>query len=385
MKRMAGALALALCALNGWAQNYTVKGTVKGLADGTVVQLVPMSHDNEKPVATATVKGGVFTLSGTTEEPRCMLLKVKDAYGSSMLMVEKGVSMSLTGEAGISATPNGSSYYSFDVNYSGSPATARLEQLMSTRDSLGRVRTAFERKYKSLMEQLGKAYKTKNKALIDSLNNSPEGKAMGAEDVAFFNTVKAKFNQVVLDNKDTFWGPLMMICQTSYLTPDQKVLYDQLSPAAKASYYGKLVKEEVDPSKKDGQKVPDFKVKDAAGREITLKELCKGKKYILIDFWASWCVPCRKEIPNVKKLYAQYASKGFEVVSISIDKKKADWEKAVKAEQLKWPNFLDTTGVADLYKVKFVPTMYLIKADGTIVGDQLRGQALADKLAELYK
>lgn len=385
MKRFAGVVALALFALSGWAQDYTVKGTIKGLPDGTVIQLVPFSHDNEKPVASASMENGAFTLSGTTEEPRCMLLKVKGAFGNSVMMVEKGVSVSVAGKVRKDTTSRGQLYYYFDVTYSGSPATAKYEKLMSSKDSLRTVRIAFDEKYKSLMDKQGQAYKTKNKALLDSLRNSPEGKAMAAEDQAFFKAVENKFQQTVLENKDSFWGPLMMICQTTYLTPDMKGLYDQLSPAAKASYYGKLVKEEVDPSKKDGQKVPDFKVKNAAGKEVSLTELCKGKNYILIDFWASWCVPCRKEIPNVKKLYAQYASKGFEVVSISIDLKKSDWEKAVKAEQLKWPNFLDTTGVADLYKVKFVPTMYLIKADKTIVGDQLRGQALADKLAELYK
>ena len=105
----------------------------------------------------------------------------------------------------------------------------------------------------------------------------------------------------------------------------------------------------------------------------------------MIDFWASWCNPCRKEIPNLKKLYAQYSGKGFEIVSISIDQKKADWEKALKEEGLPWPNFLDETGVAALYKVKFVPTMYLINADGVMVGENLRGEDLAEKLKELFQ
>ena len=119
---------------------------------------------------------------------------------------------------------------------------------------------------------------------------------------------------------------------------------------------------------------------------VLLRKIGKGRtKYILIDFWASWCAPCRKEIPNIKKQYAKYADKGFEVISISIDKKKADWEKALKEEQLKWPNFLDETGVAQLYKVRAVPTMYLIDAEGRMVGENMRGEALAAKLAELFK
>ena len=117
---------------------------------------------------------------------------------------------------------------------------------------------------------------------------------------------------------------------------------------------------------------------------LTTPPETKGK-FVLIDFWASWCNPCRKEIPNLKNLYKLYGDKGFQIVSISIDKKKAEWEKALEEEQLPWPNFLDETGVADLYKVRFVPTMYLIDAQGTLVGENLHGQALADKLKELFQ
>ena len=134
-----------------------------------------------------------------------------------------------------------------------------------------------------------------------------------------------------------------------------------------------------------GSAVTEFTVKDNDGKEVTLASLREGKKYVLIDFWASWCNPCRKEIPNLKNLYKLYGDKGFQIVSISIDKKKAEWEKALEEEQLPWPNFLDETGVADLYKVRFVPTMYLIDAQGTLVGENLRGQALADKLKELFQ
>jgi thiol-disulfide isomerase/thioredoxin len=188
-----------------------------------------------------------------------------------------------------------------------------------------------------------------------------------------------------MDNKDTFWGPLLMVSLMSYLTDGQKPWYEALSPEAKGSYYGRKVKEELYPAGKVGSKVPDFTVKDQDGKSVTLAELCNGGKYILIDFWASWCNPCRKEIPNLKKLYAGYADKGLRIISISIDKKEADWLKALKEEQLSWPNFRDTEGIADLYKVKLIPTMYLINAEGVMVGENLRGTALAEKLAELFK
>jgi thiol-disulfide isomerase/thioredoxin len=127
-------------------------------------------------------------------------------------------------------------------------------------------------------------------------------------------------------------------------------------------------------------------LKDEAGKSYTLEQLLKGKKYLLIDFWASWCAPCRKEIPNVKKNYEQYKNHGFEVVSISIDQNAAAWKKAVQQEQLKWPNFL-SPAVANQFKVRAVPTMYLIDANGVVLGinEDVRGEALGKKLAELFK
>ena len=79
----------------------------------------------------------------------------------------------------------------------------------------------------------------------------------------------------------------------------------------------------------------------------------------------------------------KYADKGFQIISISIDKKKADWEKALQEEQLSWPNYLDNGDVAVIYKVKMIPTMYLINTNGIMVGENLRGEALAEKIEQL--
>ena len=144
------------------------------------------------------------------------------------------------------------------------------------------------------------------------------------------------------------------------------------------------MKEELYPAGNIGQQVKPFTVKDAEGKDVTLATLLEGKKYLLIDFWASWCGPCRREIPNLKNLYKQYAEKGFQIVSISIDKNESDWQKALKEEGLEWPNFRSQE-VSDLYRVKSVPTMYLIDSKGVLVGTDLRGEALVKKLAELFQ
>ncbi|MBQ7554791.1 MAG: TlpA family protein disulfide reductase [Bacteroidaceae bacterium] len=134
---------------------------------------------------------------------------------------------------------------------------------------------------------------------------------------------------------------------------------------------------------KVGDKVPTFTVKDAAGQERSLADLCKGKKYVMIDFWATWCVPCRKEMPNVKAQYEKFASKGFEIIGVSEDRSKPTMEAFVEKEGLKWPVFRDQTQIAAKYGVNVIPTTFIIDAEGTIVAKDLRGDDLGAKLAEL--
>ena len=379
-----GLMAMA-CTSQPVVDGYVLKGHIEGLPDGTHVQLVPVSHDSELPFADTTVVNGQFVFSGKMEEPRAFHLLVKDAYGSRNLMLEN-TQMEVTGKLVAKKEADGGvSYNLSSLSVKGSPLSARYDSLLSARTYMDSLYALNARKFAAFDSLMQVAYVAKDQAKIQALRQSEDGKARAAANKAFFGTVDSLYRQVVMTNKDSFWGPLMMISFTSYLSEDMKPWYEALSPAAQQSYYGQKVKEELYPAGKEGTVVPDFKVKDRTGKEVSLSELRQGKKYVLIDFWASWCNPCRKEIPNLKKLYAQYSGKGFEIVSISIDQKKADWEKALKEEGLTWPNFLDETGVAALYKVKFVPTMYLITADGVMVGENLRGEALATKLKELFQ
>lgn len=379
-----GLMAMA-CTSQPVVDGYVLKGHIEGLPDGTHVQLVPVSHDSELPFADTTVVNGQFVFTGKMEEPRAFHLLVKDAYGSRNLMLEN-TQMEVTGKLVAKKEADGGvSYNLSSLSVKGSPLSARYDSLLSARTYLDSLYALNARKFAAFDSLMLAAYQVKDQAKIQALRQSEGGKAKAAADKAFFSTVDSRYRQVVMTNKDSFWGPLMMISFTTYLSEDMKPWYEAFSPAAQQSYYGQKVKEELYPSGKEGTVVPDFKVKDRTGKEVSLSELRQGKKYVLIDFWASWCNPCRKEIPNLKKLYAQYSGKGFEIVSISIDQKKADWEKALKEEGLTWPNFLDETGVAALYKVKFVPTMYLITADGVMVGENLRGEALTTKLKELFQ
>ena len=343
------------------SDSYVIRGSIEGLPDGTHVQLIPVSHERETPLADTTLVNGQFTFTGNADEPLAVLLMVKDAYGSRRLMLENAsidVSGSVTADS-VNGMPN---YDLEKLTVTGSPLSARYDSLMSVHQSMDSLYQANARNYKDAPREVREKV-----------------------DAAFFHTVDSVYHAAIMREKDSFWGPLLLVSLTSYLTDDQKPWYEAFSDEAKASRYGQMVKDELYPAGMVGSKVPEFTVKGTDGQEVTLASLREGKKYVLIDFWASWCGPCRREIPNLKEQYKNYADKGFDIVSISIDKKKADWEKALQEEQLPWHNFLDDGSVADLYKVSSIPAMYLIDAEGVMVGENLRGEALAKKLEELLK
>lgn len=379
-------MVVSMAAMAAMAGDFKLSGSIAGLPDGTQLVLSPLSYSKEAPVATATVQGGKFSMSGTVPAPMCVNLMVDGSYGYIQLMVD-GETATIQATANETKAHDGGTRYQYtDVQISGSPLTDKLKSLTSVRDSMDVLHRAFEQKNAAFFKEQDEAYQKKDTAAIARLKNSAAYKQMAADEKDFFDTVEKSYTQVFTDNKDSFWAPLMMMNLFGYMTPAQRPLYEQLSDEAKNSYYGKKVYQELYPAGQVGKKVPDFTVKDEAGKSYTLKSLLKGKKYLVLDFWASWCGPCRREIPNVKKQYALYKDKGLEVVSISIDKNTAAWKKAVKDEQLQWPNFL-SPAVADEYRVKAIPTMYLLDSEGTVVAEneEARGEKLAAKLAELFK
>ena len=381
MKRLLFAFFALIACLGISAQKYTVNGIVEGLPDGTVLQLIPMSHGKETPLGETTVQGGKFKFTGSVKEPICGHVMVKDSYGYCSFMLENcGIVITATVTKG--KAWDGVDRYGWNTHVTGSTLTDKFLEFVEERNKLDKLYNDFLEKYNSVIE---KQHSLKGEEL-NAFKKTDEYKAMADAESDFFKTVECTLNGLILDNKDTFWGPLLATQYMDYFTPDQRDMYNQFSDAAKNSWYGKKMKEELWPAGGVGEKIPSFTIKDEAGKAYTFQQLAKGKKYVLLDFWASWCAPCRKEIPNVKKQYDLYKDKGFEVISISIDRNAAQWKKALEEEQLKWPNFLSNE-VADQFKVKAVPTMYLVDTKGVILAenDDARGEKLAAKLAELFK
>lgn len=138
-----------------------------------------------------------------------------------------------------------------------------------------------------------------------------------------------------------------------------------------------------------GKVAPNFSAPDPNGKEIALNDI-KGKVTI-IDFWASWCKPCRRENPNVVKLYEKYHDKGLEIISVSLDKEgqKNRWIKAIEDDNLTWHNISNlkfwSDPIAKMYNVRSIPATFILDESGTIVAKKLRGAALERKVEELLK
>lgn len=164
-------------------------------------------------------------------------------------------------------------------------------------------------------------------------------------------------------------------------------LYENLSAEMKNTNYGKNIKAFLSLNKeiKIGGQFVDFEQTNVSGKKIKLSDI-KGK-YILLEFWGSWCGPCREENPNLVKTYKLYKDKGFAVLGVAADENKNQWLKAIKDDGLPWENVSDLKGdkneAALIYGINAFPTNYLIDEKGIIVAKNLRGDALKKKLEEL--
>lgn len=164
-------------------------------------------------------------------------------------------------------------------------------------------------------------------------------------------------------------------------------LFNKLSEALRLSYSGQTLYKLLNAHTVTalGATAPNFTQNDVNGKAVSLSDY-KGK-YVLVEFWASWCSPCRAESPNLLKQYAAFKDKGFEILGVSVDSDKAKWLEAIKKDGLTWPQISDLKGwdndARKVYGISGVPANFLINPEGKIIGSHLIGEALNKKLAEL--
>jgi peroxiredoxin len=166
-------------------------------------------------------------------------------------------------------------------------------------------------------------------------------------------------------------------------------LYKLLTPVTQYSQLGTYVQQLISESKINplGSVVADFSQSDTAGNPVNISAY-RGK-YVLIDFWASWCRPCRQENPNVVAAFDKFKNKNFTIVGISLDQNKKAWVDAIKMDGLNWSQLSDLKGwsnqVAAIFKITSIPQNLLLDPEGRIIAKNLRGGALHGRLSSLLK
>lgn len=192
-------------------------------------------------------------------------------------------------------------------------------------------------------------------------------------------------------NLDNLLGVFLFKTTATHLEIDQAAAVMDKIPA-------KYVDEEVEKIKayistaiktQAGKEMTDFTLNSPEGTPVTLSEIVKKNKYTLVDFWASWCGPCRADMPHIVEVYKAYKEKGLEIVGVSLDNDEKAWKEALTTMNMTWPQMSDLKGWrsegAGLYAVRSIPATVLIDQNGIIVARDLRGKTLDDKLAELLK
>jgi peroxiredoxin len=337
------------------AGGLVVNGTVQGLADGMPISLIG-SDGRGEVLATATVKKSKFQLKAKLPEPALYLLQLNPQQNIPLFVGNETITV--TGDAN---QPSG-------INVKGSPLHDEFTEYSTMMQPL-------------LEESNNIAYKAQTGGVSDSLR-----KAYLANNTAILAAADA-----YLGKKPASPVSALLLLVVKRFAPAGDYIekrYNGLQPLAQQSVYGKILEQGINETKFGptpvGSLAPDFSQNDVNGAPVSLSSF-KGK-YVLVDFWASWCRPCRDENPNVVQNYQRFKDKNFTVLGVSLDRAKDPWLQAIADDQLTWTHVSDlkfwSNEVAQLYKISSIPQNLLVGPDGKILAKNLRGPALESTLCQ---
>jgi peroxiredoxin len=350
-------IVFASCSNN--ANQFQITGTLDNAPEGWVM-LAKVVDGNFVNFDSIQPDKGSFAFKGEIESPEIYFLVFPEGSGRVQVFTEPG-KITVSGNLE-------------EPKIEGSKTQALLDQFQTQLDKNNEERNTIYAEYQQ---------------------------AQSVGDTVTMSAIETRFNQIddseiayILDfaktNTSSVVTPhVMMRYSYYYELSDLEDVFSTLDPAVENSKYYKNLSETIETLRKVeiGQPAPDFTQNDTLGNPVSLMSL-RGK-YVLVDFWASWCGPCRAENPNVVEAYRKYNAKGFTILGVSLDRDKDKWLQAIADDQLTWMHISDLkywdNAAAKLYGIRSIPANLLLDPNGIIVGKNLREQALQDKLAELLK
>lgn len=355
------AIGLFLASCNS-ADQYKLTGKVAGMTEGKVY--LSKAQDNKLVKLDSTVLGeNGFSFEGTVESPEMYYIELEGQKGAIQLFLENSV---------ISVDANLENLREAKV-----VGSANNDVIVA----FGESQKSIQEKQQAMYQEYQKAMQSKNQTAADSIRGEFD-KSEEAKNAANIEFVKANANIVAA-------GFIAQRISGQMEVKEMEDLYNVLGENAKLSSYGVKINEKIETMKKVaiGQSAPDFTLNTPEGTPLSLSSL-KGK-VVLIDFWASWCGPCRRENPNVVKMYNELHPKGVEVLGVSLDDNKEKWLKAIKDDGLVWNHVSDLKGwsssAAKLYGVNGIPATVIVDKNGIIVAKNLRGEELKAAIEKLLQ